>query len=96
VCFLSFFFLFPFFCCFFLFCFVFVFVLFCSPLIQERAKVDAERKELEKLRALYNESKSHLDNCPESMREQLQEQMRRVSVSPPPLLDHGPPPSAPA
>ena len=76
--------------------FCFVFVLFCSPLIQERAKVDAERKELEKLRALYNESKSHLDNCPESMREQLREQMRRVSVSPPPLLDHGPPPSAPA
>nr|XP_047919289.1 pleckstrin homology-like domain family B member 1 isoform X4 [Anser cygnoides] len=44
---------------------------------KERAKVDAERKELEKLRALYNESKSHLDNCPESMREQLREQMRR-------------------
>ncbi|XP_072211027.1 pleckstrin homology-like domain family B member 1 isoform X8 [Excalfactoria chinensis] len=44
---------------------------------KERAKVDAERKELEKLRALYNESKSQLDNCPESMREQLREQMRR-------------------
>ncbi|XP_068515463.1 pleckstrin homology-like domain family B member 1 isoform X12 [Anas acuta] len=44
---------------------------------KERAKLDAERKELEKLRALYNESKSHLDNCPESMREQLREQMRR-------------------
>ncbi|XP_044853093.1 pleckstrin homology-like domain family B member 1 isoform X18 [Mauremys mutica] len=43
----------------------------------ERAKVDAERKELEKLQALYNESKSQLDNCPESMREQLQDQMRR-------------------
>ncbi|OXB75923.1 UNVERIFIED_CONTAM: hypothetical protein H355_012891 [Colinus virginianus] len=50
---------------------------------KERAKVDAERKELEKLRALYNESKSHLDNCPESMREQLREQMRRVVSSHP-------------
>ncbi|KAM7030408.1 pleckstrin homology-like domain family B member 1 isoform 7-T8 [Acridotheres tristis] len=44
---------------------------------KERAKVDAERKELEQLRELYHESKSHLDKCPESMREQLQEQMRR-------------------
>ncbi|XP_042656534.1 pleckstrin homology-like domain family B member 1 isoform X2 [Tyto alba] len=51
---------------------------------KERAKVDAERKELEQLRALYHESKSHLDKCPESMREQLREQMRRVSVSPHP------------
>nr|XP_023958823.2 pleckstrin homology-like domain family B member 1 isoform X28 [Chrysemys picta bellii] len=47
------------------------------PCRKERAKVDAERKELEKLQALYNESKSQLDNCPESMREQLQDQMRR-------------------
>ncbi|XP_064029429.1 pleckstrin homology-like domain family B member 1 isoform X2 [Pogoniulus pusillus] len=44
---------------------------------KERAKIDAERKELEQLRALYHESKSHLDKCPESMREQLREQMRR-------------------
>ncbi|XP_054078900.1 pleckstrin homology-like domain family B member 1 isoform X15 [Rissa tridactyla] len=44
---------------------------------KERAKVDAERKELEQLRALYHESKSHLDKCPESLREQLREQMRR-------------------
>ncbi|XP_059685656.1 LOW QUALITY PROTEIN: pleckstrin homology-like domain family B member 1 [Gavia stellata] len=44
---------------------------------KERAKVDAERKELEQLRALYHELKSHLDKCPESMREQLREQMRR-------------------
>ncbi|XP_075377058.1 pleckstrin homology-like domain family B member 1 isoform X9 [Mycteria americana] len=44
---------------------------------KERAKVDAERKELEQLRALYHESKSHLDKCPESMQEQLREQMRR-------------------
>ncbi|XP_071654794.1 pleckstrin homology-like domain family B member 1 isoform X2 [Patagioenas fasciata] len=41
---------------------------------KERAKVDAERKELEQLRALYHESKSHLAQCPESLREQLQEQ----------------------
>ncbi|KAM6312518.1 pleckstrin homology-like domain family B member 1 [Podargus strigoides] len=44
---------------------------------KERAKVDAERKELEQLRALYHESKSHLDKCPESLQEQLREQMRR-------------------
>ncbi|XP_051668290.1 pleckstrin homology-like domain family B member 1 isoform X5 [Manacus candei] len=44
---------------------------------KERAKIDAERKELEQLRVLYHESKSHLDKCPESMREQLREQMRR-------------------
>ncbi|XP_064896133.1 pleckstrin homology-like domain family B member 1 isoform X22 [Columba livia] len=44
---------------------------------KERAKVDAERKELEQLRALYHESKSHLAQCPESLREQLQEQVRR-------------------
>ncbi|XP_061224246.1 pleckstrin homology-like domain family B member 1 isoform X13 [Neopsephotus bourkii] len=44
---------------------------------KERAKLDAERKELEQLRALYHESKSHLDKCPESMREQLRERMRR-------------------
>lgn len=55
-----------------------------SPPIQERAKVDAERKELEQLQALYHESKSHLAQCPESLREQLRERMRRVSVSPHP------------
>ncbi|XP_064360192.1 pleckstrin homology-like domain family B member 1 isoform X5 [Dromaius novaehollandiae] len=44
---------------------------------KERAKLDAERKELAKLRALYAESKSQLANCPESMREQVQDQMRR-------------------
>ncbi|KAM6400359.1 pleckstrin homology-like domain family B member 1 [Rhynochetos jubatus] len=44
---------------------------------KERAEVDAERKELEHLRALYHESKSHVDKCPESLREQLREQMRR-------------------
>ncbi|XP_062994987.1 pleckstrin homology-like domain family B member 1 isoform X3 [Elgaria multicarinata webbii] len=44
---------------------------------KERAKVDAERKELERLRALYSELRSQLDNCPESMREQLQDQAQR-------------------
>ncbi|KAM6043196.1 pleckstrin homology-like domain family B member 1 isoform 3-T3 [Chlamydotis macqueenii] len=44
---------------------------------KERARVDAERKELEQLRALYHESKSHLDKCPESLRELLRERMRR-------------------
>ncbi|XP_078235671.1 pleckstrin homology-like domain family B member 1 isoform X10 [Pogona vitticeps] len=44
---------------------------------KERAKVDAERKQLERLRALYSELRTQLDNCPESMREQLQEQTQR-------------------
>ncbi|XP_039197688.1 pleckstrin homology-like domain family B member 1 isoform X1 [Crotalus tigris] len=44
---------------------------------KERAKVDAERKALEKLRAFYSELKSQLENCPESMREQLKDQMQR-------------------
>ncbi|KAM6107749.1 LOW QUALITY PROTEIN: pleckstrin homology-like domain family B member 1 [Pterocles gutturalis] len=44
---------------------------------KERAKVDAERKELEQLRVLYHESKSHLAQCPESLREPLRERMRR-------------------
>ncbi|KAH0623403.1 hypothetical protein JD844_031676 [Phrynosoma platyrhinos] len=45
---------------------------------KERAKVDAERKELEKLRALCSELRTQLDNCPESMREQLQDQVQRL------------------
>ncbi|XP_061448836.1 pleckstrin homology-like domain family B member 1 isoform X3 [Rhineura floridana] len=44
---------------------------------KERAKVAAERKELERRQALYSELKSQLDNCPESMQEQLQDQMER-------------------
>ncbi|KAM3830994.1 pleckstrin homology-like domain family B member 1 isoform 3-T3 [Vipera latastei] len=44
---------------------------------KERAKVDAERKALEKLRAFYSELKSQLENCPESMREQLKDQIQR-------------------
>ncbi|XP_067326933.1 pleckstrin homology-like domain family B member 1 isoform X4 [Anolis sagrei] len=43
----------------------------------ERAKVDAERKALERLRALCSELRTQLDNCPESMREQLQDQVQR-------------------
>ncbi|XP_054853673.1 pleckstrin homology-like domain family B member 1 isoform X4 [Eublepharis macularius] len=44
---------------------------------KERAKVDAERKELETQRALCSELQSQLHNCPESMREQLQDQLLR-------------------
>ncbi|XP_053125985.1 pleckstrin homology-like domain family B member 1 isoform X3 [Hemicordylus capensis] len=44
---------------------------------KERAKVDAERKELERLQVLYSELQSQLENCPESMREQVQEQVQR-------------------
>ncbi|XP_044279610.1 pleckstrin homology-like domain family B member 1 isoform X2 [Varanus komodoensis] len=44
---------------------------------QERAKVDAERKALKRLRALDAELRSQLDNCPESLREQVQEQVHR-------------------
>ncbi|XP_026536743.1 pleckstrin homology-like domain family B member 1 isoform X2 [Notechis scutatus] len=44
---------------------------------KERARVDAERKALETLRAFYSELKSQLENCPESMREQVKDQMQR-------------------
>ncbi|XP_030632001.1 LOW QUALITY PROTEIN: pleckstrin homology-like domain family B member 1 [Chanos chanos] len=47
----------------------------CHP--QERANVDAEREALERLQDGYNELKSQLHNCPESLREQLQEQLKR-------------------
>ncbi|XP_056330472.1 pleckstrin homology-like domain family B member 1 isoform X11 [Danio aesculapii] len=47
----------------------------CHP--QERAKVDAEREALERLQDGYNELTSQLHNCPESLREQLQEQLKR-------------------
>ncbi|XP_042595288.1 pleckstrin homology-like domain family B member 1 isoform X12 [Cyprinus carpio] len=47
----------------------------CHP--QERANVDAEREALERLQDGYNELTSQLHNCPESLREQLQEQLRR-------------------
>ncbi|KAL8173431.1 UNVERIFIED_CONTAM: Pleckstrin y-like domain B member 1 [Gekko kuhli] len=44
---------------------------------KERAKVEAERKELERLRALCSELQHQLHGCPESMREQLQDQLCR-------------------
>nr|XP_014350575.1 PREDICTED: pleckstrin homology-like domain family B member 1 isoform X2 [Latimeria chalumnae] len=44
---------------------------------KERAKLDAERKELEKQQSVYNELKNQLHNCPESMREQLQDHLKR-------------------
>ncbi|XP_056612567.1 pleckstrin homology-like domain family B member 1 isoform X2 [Triplophysa dalaica] len=47
----------------------------CHP--QERANVDAEREALERLQDGYNELTSQLNNCPESLREQLQEQLKR-------------------
>ncbi|XP_073779655.1 pleckstrin homology-like domain family B member 1 isoform X30 [Danio rerio] len=47
----------------------------CHP--QERANVDAEREALERLQDGYNELTSQLHNCPESLREQLQEQLKR-------------------
>ncbi|CAG5874828.1 unnamed protein product, partial [Menidia menidia] len=45
-----------------------------------RANVSAERKVLEKQRNEYNELKRQFDKCPLSLREQLQEQLSRVSV----------------
>ncbi|XP_070606242.1 pleckstrin homology-like domain family B member 2 isoform X3 [Erythrolamprus reginae] len=44
---------------------------------KEKIKLDAEREKLEKLQELYSEQKTQLDNCPESMREQLQQQLDR-------------------
>ncbi|XP_060542292.1 LOW QUALITY PROTEIN: pleckstrin homology-like domain family B member 2 [Pantherophis guttatus] len=44
---------------------------------KEKIKLDAEREKLEKLQELYSEQKTQLDNCPESMREQLQQQLNR-------------------
>ncbi|XP_077850404.1 pleckstrin homology-like domain family B member 2 isoform X27 [Macaca mulatta] len=44
---------------------------------KEKVKLDAEREKLERLQELYSEQKTQLDNCPESMREQLQQQLKR-------------------
>ncbi|XP_077064849.1 pleckstrin homology-like domain family B member 1 isoform X12 [Siphateles boraxobius] len=44
---------------------------------KERANVDVEREALERLQDGYNDLKSQLHNCPESLREQLQEQLKR-------------------
>lgn len=59
------------------------------PADQERAELAAGRRHLEARQALYAELETQLDNCPESVREQLQEQLRRVSST-------APPPPAPA
>ncbi|XP_048071161.1 pleckstrin homology-like domain family B member 2 isoform X13 [Ursus arctos] len=44
---------------------------------KEKVKLDAEREKLERLQEIYSEQKTQLDNCPESMREQLQQQLKR-------------------
>ncbi|XP_029434984.1 pleckstrin homology-like domain family B member 2 isoform X6 [Rhinatrema bivittatum] len=44
---------------------------------KEKLKLDAERGKLERLQELYSEQKTQLHNCPESMREQLQQQLKR-------------------
>ncbi|XP_064840724.1 pleckstrin homology-like domain family B member 1 isoform X1 [Oncorhynchus masou masou] len=48
---------------------------FCHP--KERANVDAERRALASLQEGYSELKNQLHNCPESLREQLHEQLKR-------------------
>lgn len=50
---------------------------------QERAELAAGRRHLEARQALYAKLQMQLDNCPESVREQLQEQLRRVSFTSP-------------
>uniref|UniRef100_A0A4W5RUV8 Pleckstrin homology-like domain family B member 1 n=1 Tax=Hucho hucho TaxID=62062 RepID=A0A4W5RUV8_9TELE len=44
---------------------------------KERANVDAERQALASLQEGYSELKNQLHNCPESLREQLHEQLKR-------------------
>ncbi|XP_035240049.1 pleckstrin homology-like domain family B member 1 isoform X3 [Anguilla anguilla] len=44
---------------------------------KERANVDVEREVLARLQEGYSELKSQLHNCPESLREHLQEQLKR-------------------
>ncbi|XP_068922746.1 pleckstrin homology-like domain family B member 1 isoform X2 [Petaurus breviceps papuanus] len=44
---------------------------------KERVELAVGRSELEARQALYDELKTQLNNCPESVREQLQEQLRR-------------------
>uniref|UniRef100_A0A1A7X3X8 Pleckstrin homology-like domain, family B, member 1a n=1 Tax=Iconisemion striatum TaxID=60296 RepID=A0A1A7X3X8_9TELE len=44
---------------------------------KERANVEAERRALQRLQESYAELKNQLHNCPESLREQLQEQLKR-------------------
>lgn len=76
-----------------MFCFSPVPALPPPPADQERAELAAGRRHLEARQALYAELQTQLDNCPESVREQLQEQLRRVSfTSPPSLAPEGHPP----
>ncbi|XP_078055204.1 pleckstrin homology-like domain family B member 1 isoform X17 [Mustelus asterias] len=44
---------------------------------KERVKLDAERREVQRLQSHCRELKSQLANCPESMREQLQDHLKR-------------------
>lgn len=53
------------------------------PANQERAELATGRRHLEARQALYAKLQMQLDNCPESVREQLQEQLRRVSFTSP-------------
>ncbi|XP_043928380.1 pleckstrin homology-like domain family B member 2 [Protopterus annectens] len=48
-----------------------------SEKAKEKAKLDGERERLERFQEIYSEQKTQLDNCPESMREQLQQQLKR-------------------
>lgn len=76
-----------------MFCFSPVPALPPPPADQERAELAAGRRHLEARQALYAELQTQLDNCPESVREQLQEQLRRVSfTSSPSLAPEGHPP----
>lgn len=68
------------------FCFSPVPALPPPPADQERAELAAGRRHLEARQALYAELQTQVDNCPESVREQLQEQLRRVSFTSPPSL----------
>uniref|UniRef100_A0A3Q2U2B4 Pleckstrin homology-like domain family B member 1 n=1 Tax=Fundulus heteroclitus TaxID=8078 RepID=A0A3Q2U2B4_FUNHE len=47
---------------------------------KERANVEAERRALQRLQEGYAELKNQLHNCPESLREQLQDQLKRVEA----------------
>ncbi|XP_072342507.1 pleckstrin homology-like domain family B member 1 isoform X5 [Scyliorhinus torazame] len=44
---------------------------------KERVKLDAEKREVQRLQSQCHELKNQLDNCPESMREQLQDHLKR-------------------
>ncbi|XP_038635193.1 pleckstrin homology-like domain family B member 1 isoform X6 [Scyliorhinus canicula] len=44
---------------------------------KERVKLDAEKREVQRLQSQCHELKNQLDNCPESMREQLQHHLKR-------------------